>query len=289
MTTNMETDVLSIDDEVARIGDNGNGFYMVNVPKTIPRLKVKSACQMEVVVVPYKTTCSPRVAPGRMYFFRDYYRYHDLGPAGKDSYFDCAQTFNEKCPITDSLQAAGIKKRSQRMGMFNLFVLSVDGQPVDKLHILDLSYANFTKPLFEAANLKKKRRGQEHVGNFADPKAGSIIVFDWAEETMKTTGTKFFVGSAFDFIPHKGLDGQIAKLMADALDLDAALNKLPYDEAKARFIDCLPTKQATPPDTQKKEDAPARTRQTREVETAKAATPDVEAVPSDAPFDAGWE
>jgi hypothetical protein len=282
-----EHDVLSIDDEVARIGDGGDGFYMVNTPKTIPRMKIKSACQMEAVIIPYKTTCSPRVAPGKMYFFRDYYRYHKLGPSGKDSYFDCAQTFNERCPITDAFTAVGDRRRAQRMGLANLLVLTVDGQPVDKLHILDVSYANFFKPLFEAANSKKKRRGQEHAGNFADPKAGSIIQFDWSEEVMKTTGIKFFVGSAFDFVKHEGLSGQVAAMMAQAVDLDAALNKLPYDEAKARFIDCVPLAET------QEESAPARERtapaRTAESVNAAATQAVAAATNADAPFDAGWE
>ena len=267
-----EQDVLSIDDEVARIGDGSPGFYLVNVPKGIPRLKIAKACQMELVVLPYKTTCSPRVAPGKLYFFRDYYRHRNLGPAGKDSYFDCAQTFGEKCPIGDALAAAGVKKKAQRMGLMNVLVLSIDGEAVNKQHILDFSYANFAEKLFEAANQKKKRRGQEHAGVFADPKAGSIVQFDWVEGSFD--GSKFYKADVFDFTPHKGLDGEVAKAMANCVDLDAALNKLPYAEAKARFIDCVPVggdQQAAPP----KQDVPP--------ETDKAATD------PDAPFDAGWE
>lgn len=288
MTTQLETDVLSIDDEVARIGDTGPGFYMINIPKSVPRLKIAKACQMEVVVLPYKTTCSPRVAPGKLYFFRDYFRHRNLGPASKDSYFDCAQTFNEKCPIGDALAAAGIKKRAQRMGLMNLYVLTVDGQDVNKNFVLDFSYANFAEQLFEAANQKKKRRGQEHAGVFADPKMGSIIQFDWSEGSYD--GSKFYKAGTFDFVPHKGLKGEVAKAMASAVDLDAALNKLPYDEAKARFIDCVPV-----PQNQTKEDAPARSSRSAAVDRAAKETGNVMpivddvAVPSDAPFDAGWE
>jgi hypothetical protein len=285
MTTQLETDALSIDDEVARIGDTGPGFYMINIPKSVPRLKITKACQMEVVILPYKTTCSPRRAPGQLYYFRDYFRHRNLGPAGKDSYFDCAQTFNEKCPIGDALAAAGIKKRAQRMGLMNLLVLTIDGVEVNKAHVLDFSYANFAEQLFEAANQKKKRRGQEHAGFFADPKAGSIIQFDWSEGSYD--GSKFYKAGTFDFVPHKGLDGEVAKAMASAVDLDAALNKLPYDEAKARFIDCVPV-----PQNQTKEDAqarPSRTRQQPEAQTPSGEVEVVNAVPADAPFDAGWE
>lgn len=287
MTTAMEQDVLSIDGEVARIGGGGSGFYLVNAPKTAPKLKITKACTMEAVVIPYKTTCSPRVAPGKMYFFRDYYRHFDLGPAGKDSYFDCTQTFGEKCPINDALAAAGVKKRAQRMGLFNLYVLSIDGVPLNELRIADHSYANFAERLFEAANQKKKRRGQEFAGNFADPRAGSIITFDWVEDTMKTTGTKFYIGATFDFVKHDGLDGEVAKMMTQAVDLDAALNKLPYDEAKARFIDCIPVA-ATAPATK-----PAQTRTREAASSTQGTTKETQevasVVDSGEPFDAGWE
>ena len=280
-----ETDVLSIDDEVARIGDGGPGFYLVTVPKTVPWLKIDKACQMELVVLPYKTTCSPRVAPGKMYFFRDYFRHRNLGPAGKDSYFDCAQTFGEKCPIGDAMAASGIKKRAQRMGLMNVLVLSIDGIDVNKQYILDFSYANFAEQLFEAANQKKKRRGQEHAGVFADPKAGSIVQFAWAEGSYE--GSKFYKAGVFDFSKHNGLDGDVAKAMVNAVDLDAALNKLPYDEAKARFIDCVPVART---ETKPKEDAPPRTRRPdKEASESDAVTDKSAAVDSGAPFDAGWE
>jgi hypothetical protein len=276
MSTQIDDDVLSVDGEVARIeGGSSSFYYCVNTPKSHPRLKIEKECQMEMIIFPYRTTKSPRTQPGKLYYFRDYFKYNGLGPSQKDSYFDMAQTFGEPCSIADAYQGMGTKPRSQRMGLFNVFVLSIDDVPVNKPYVLDFSYANFAEKLFTASNTKKKRKGQEHAGFFADAKLGSILTFTWKEETMKTNGRKFFVASEFDFSPHNGLDGIVAQNVAQAIDLDAALNKLSYEDAKAKFVDCVA--------------APAATRPAANTGSVSAPPPaDADVPADDEPFDASW-
>lgn len=270
-----DDDVLTIEGEVGRM-QSANNYYMIDLPKGTKRFKVEKECQMELVIVPYRTTCSPHVAPGKLYYTRDYYRFRGLGPSQKDSYFDSALSFGEKCAITEALAGAGLKTKSQRMTLMNVFVLSVNGVDVNELQLMDYSYVNFTEKLFVAANTKKIRRGQEFVNTFPCHKNGSIITCAWHEKMMGKN--KFFVAGEFDFVKHDGLDGKVATLMTAALDLDTMFNKLPYDEARRRFIDCVPSPpsgEGTKPANTSKDAAPPKT----ETKPAPA---------DDAPLDEGW-
>ena len=94
---------------------------------------------------------------------------------------------------------------------------------------------------------------------------------------------KYFVAGEFDFVKHEGLDGKIATLMTAALDLDTLFNKLTYDEAKRRFIDCVPTVpsgEGTTPANTSKDAAP--TNKSEPKAESKPAPAD------DAPLDEGW-
>ena len=235
---------------------------------------------MELVIVPYRTTCSPHVAPGKLYYTRDYYRFRGLGPTQKASYFDSALSFGEKCAITEALASAGLKNKSQRMTLMNVYVLTVNGQPVNELQLMDYSYVNFTEKLFIAANTKKNRRGQEFINAFPCHKNGSVITCAWHEKMMGAN--KFFVAGEFDFAKHEGLDGKMVELMQGSLDLDALFNKLSYDEARRRFIDCVPSGDSSKPtkSADAGKDAPPPKTESK---------PDAKPAPADdAPLDEGW-
>lgn len=257
--------MLSIDDELNRMG-GGSGYYLVKKPKDVEVIKIKTACTMSVVVVPYVTSCSPVREPGQLYFTRDYYAYRNLGVEGKDRYFDCVRTFREKCPIGDYIRANNIPNmKSQRLGLMNLYVIERDGQPVNKLMLMDFSYANFTEQLITVAANKAKFPKYAFTKVFMDPKKGSVI--DIAFEEGSYQGRSFYKATSFDFTPHNGFDGKMPELIKQAVDLDAALNKLSYEEAAEKFL--IGAAPAAPP--AKEPEAPAKGGDPDLVEAAKAA------------------
>jgi len=257
--------MLSIDDELNRM-NGGSGFYLIKKPKEVEVIKIKTACTMSVVVVPYVTSCSPYRDPGQLYFTRDYYQYRNLGIEGKDRYFDCVKTFKEKCPIGDYIRANNIPKmKSQQMCLMNLYVIERDGQPVNKMMLLDFSHYNFATPLITVANNKAKFPKYAYTRSFMDPKKGSVI--DIAFEEGSFDGGKFYKATSFDFTPHNGFDGKMPELIKQAVDLDAALNKLSYEEAAEKFL--IGAAPAAPPAD--KPEAPAKGGDPDLVEAAKAA------------------
>jgi hypothetical protein len=216
------------------------------------RFKVDKAMTVQAVIVPYITTNSPYRDPGKPFFTRDYYVYRGLGPDQKQAYFDCAATFNEPCPVGDFYREQKFKKKSQRKALFNLFVTNVDGVDLNELVVLDHSYHNFAAVLGEAKAGMMKRKGREWLAQFFHPVNGALITWDFVEDSYE--GSKFYKATNFEFEKHNGLDGKIASLVPQAADLDAALNKLDYDDAKRRFIQGLPVagaKQEAPKDEAK--------------------------------------
>ena len=273
-----EFDDLNLEGELSRMG-GGQSYYPVDIPKD-KRWKVDKAGLVQLVIVPYVTTNSPRTEPGKLYYTRDCYLHRDLGPDRKNRYFDCVQTFGERCPIGDYLQAHNIKKRAQRLGMFNVFVITYDDTPVEKMLVLDHSYRNFTEELMKAAVNKAKRPNQQHAKAFMHPTEGSIITFNW--EAASFEGKTFYKATSFDFDKHggsitlsSGKTVKVSDLVKEAVDLDACLKKLPYEEAKSKFIDCSPMAQAGP--------SKAVTAAKEEVLAAVAESDD------SAPFDADWD
>jgi hypothetical protein len=243
LTQMSEFDDLNLEGELSRMG-GGQGYYPVDIPKD-RRWKVDKAGLVQLVIVPYVTTNSPRTEPGKLYYTRDVFLHRDLGPDRRNRYFDCVQTFGERCPIGDYFQANNIKKRAQRLGMFNVFVITYDETPIEKLLVLDHSYRNFTEELMKAAVNKAKRPNQQHTKAFMHPTEGSIVTFEW--EAASFEGKTFYKATSFDFDKHGGVitlsSGKTLKvsdLIKDCIDLDAVLKKLPYDEAKSKFIDCSP-------------------------------------------------
>jgi hypothetical protein len=256
-------------------------YYMVNLPSGFDKLKVDRSMIVRAVIIPYVTTDSPYTKPGKLWFSRDYYRHRGLGPEQKGSYFDCVKTFgDERCPIGDAMLEAGVSKKAQRMALFNLFVLSIDKEKVEKLMLLDFSFANFAEVLGTTSKEMFEMDGDAHLQHPYHPTKGAVISWKFTEETFK--GAKFYKASTFQFKPHNGLDGKIEELIPKALDLDAALNKLSYEEARKRFITGMPPivkKDAESQKSSKAESAKAD----KAVEEAVAAAKDESA------FDAGWE
>jgi hypothetical protein len=116
------------------------------------------------------------------------------------------------------------------------------------------------------------------------PDKGSYVTWSWKQDSMPG-GTKFYVAADFDFSPHNGFDGKMPELIAGAVDLDKALNKLPYDEAKARFIDGFVAAPAAPAADPAAKSTPKPNAPVADAAVAAA----VEKAKDDAPFDAGWE
>jgi hypothetical protein len=260
-------------------------YYMINLPNGFEKLKVDKSMIVRAVIVPYVTTASPYTKPGKLWFSRDYYRHRGLGPEQKGSYFDCVKTFgDDKCPIGDAMHEAGVSKKSQRMALFNLFVLQIDKEKVEKLMLLDFSFANFAEVLGTTSKEMFEMDGDSHLQHPYHPTKGAIISWKFTEETFK--GAKFYKASTFQFKPHNGLDGKIEELIPKALDLDAALNKLSYEEAKKRFISGMP------PIAKKGEGESTTETKTSKAESAKAdkAVEEAKALATDeSAFDSGWE
>jgi len=219
-------------------GRGANDYYMIDLPKDAKRLKVDKAMTIQAVIVPYITSTSPYREAGKPFFTRDYYVYRGLGPDQKQSYFDCVATFNEPCPVGDFYREHKFKKKAQRKALFNLYVLSIDGVDVNEMRVLDHSYFNFAAILGEAKAGMMKRKGREWLAQFTHPKEGALLTWDFVEGTYE--GSKFYKAANFEFEKHNGLDGKILEMVSQAVDLDAALNKLSYDDAKAKFISGIP-------------------------------------------------
>lgn len=279
----------------------GKQYYRcVQLPQGMELLKVKQAVTVSAIVIPYRTTKSPYTEPGKPWFMRDYYRYGGLGPDQKDYYFDMARTFNEKCPIGDAYREQNVRKNSQRMALFNLFVLTIDGQNVNKHMIIDFSFANFAQQLGNAKSAMAKR-GKVHAERFMHPTQGAIITWDWLEKSFD--GSKYFVANAFDFEPHNGLNGKVAELVNSAVDLDAALSPLSYEDAKTKFIygspvasiaasrESAPATRPSPASGQPASNsAPASKPASGQPAADASAVAAAQALATDdSPFDAGWE
>lgn len=219
-------------------GRGANDYYMIDLPKDAKRLKVDKAMTVQAVIVPYITSCSPYRDAGKPFFTRDYYMFRGLGPDQKQSYFDCAATFNEPCPVGDFYREQKFKKKSQRKALFNLFVLSIDGVDLNEMRVLDHSYHNFAAVLGEAKAGMMKRKGREWLAAFTHPQNGALLTWDFVEDSYD--GSKYYKAANFEFEKHNGLDGKVMELVAQAVDLDKALNKLSYDDAKAKFIHGFP-------------------------------------------------
>jgi hypothetical protein len=233
-------------------GRSANDYYMIDLPKGMKRFKVDKAMTVQAVIVPYITTNSPYRDPGKPFFTRDYYMFRGLGPDQKQSYFDCAATFNEPCPVGDYFREQKFKKKAQRKALFNLYILNIDGVDVNELRVLDHSYFNFAAVLGEAKAGMMKRKGREWLNYFYHPVNGASITWDFKEEMYD--GSKFYKAANFEFEKHNGLDGKVSELVSQAADLDACLNKLDYDDAKRRFIQGIPvggSKQEAPKDEAK--------------------------------------
>ena len=267
-------------------GRNAADYYMIDLPKNTKRLKVDRAMLIRAIVVPYITTNSPYKEPGKPHFARDYYVFRGLGPDRKQTYFDCMATFNERCPIGDFYRENKFKKKPQRKALFNLYVLDIDGKEVNELMVLDHSYFNFAEVLDTARVGMMKRPGREWLSMFTHPVNGAILTWDFLEETYE--GVKFYKAANFEFEKHNGLDGKIKQLVSQAVDLDKALNKLDYDDAKRRFIDGIgsaPAKTEAP----KTESKPADTATKPNAESEKVAQATAAATSKDAfDADADW-
>lgn len=213
----------------------GNYFRPLRIPEGVEIYRPDAEGDVSLIVVPYKVTNSPRreVKAGDLAICRDYYIYRGLGPSGKDSYFDSVRTFREKCAIGEALARysgpADRKPRAQRKCLFNVYI-----PDEKKLAVLDFSYANFAGRLLEAVDKLSSRKGKEWVQYFADPEEGALITFSWKKETMPSSGTTYYVATAFDFERHGGIP---AKLIDSSVDLDNCFNKLSYDEVRAQFLD----------------------------------------------------
>lgn len=272
---------MSVDDIPETPRGNSSRYFMIDIGQGNERYKVDRECDVTAVVVPYVTSCHPTKKPGELHYFRDYFRYRNLGADKKQFYFDCMQSFGERCPITDAMKAVGAKVKSQRMALMNIYVVSIDKVPVNKMFVMDHSFATFLQELRTAAMDKSDRIGQENVKFFMDPNKGSYVQWKWKKDTMPG-GNAFFKASTFDFAPHNGLNGLLKDLITQAVDLDKSLRKLSYDEAKARFIDGM----AMGPDDTSEPAKPAQEKAKPSddaVAKAQAAATDPSA------FDANWE
>lgn len=275
-------------------------YYMLNLPKEVERIKIDRPMTITAVIVPYVSTASPYTAPGRLWFSRDYYQYKGLGPDKKSRCFDNIRTFGDtRCAIADAMAGleGGLRRKSQRMALFNMYVVEIDDTEVNKLMLLDFSFANFAEVFNTERTNLSKRRGMEFVKDYLHYEKGCYITWTFTEHTFEKA--KFYKAQTFTFAPHGGMGGKIKQLIPNAVDLDAALNRLSYEEVKARFVDCFVPEQNTttqeeapiiesaPTAASVVESKPVST-QTVDVssETLKAAKA---AATSDAPFDdEGW-
>lgn len=281
---------MSYEDDFEGNGDffekkGSNFYYMINLPAEFKKLKLDREGILKAVIVPYVTTQSPYTKPGKLWYARDYYRFSGLGPKQEDMYFDCIKTFgDEKCPIGDALVANGVKKSAQRLGLFNMYVLSYCGQELNELMLIDHSFANLAEVIGATAKDMFQMDQEEHLDKFYHPTKGSVLTIKLTEGTFK--GNKYRYASTISFKPHKGLDGKIEELIPKALDLDAALNKLSYEEARKRFISGMP------PIAKKGEGESTAETKTSKAESAKAdkAVEEAKALATDeSAFDSGWE
>jgi hypothetical protein len=267
----------------------GNDFYyMIDLPAEFKKLKLEKEGVLKAVIVPYVSTQSPYRESGKLWFFRDYYAHNGLGPTQKDRYFDCVKTFgDDKCPIGDALASMGVKKKAQRLGLVNMFVLSYAGQEINELMLVDHSFSNFLEVIHKAAQDMYEMEQEPYIKKYMHHTEGAVLSIKLSEDSFEKS--KYRYASAVTFKPHKGLDGKIEELIPKALDLDTALNKLSYEDAYKRFIS------GKPPVTKKAEGetaaAKTETKSTK-AESAKADKAVEEAVAAakdESAFDAGWE
>lgn len=227
--------------------EKGKGSRCISVPKGVEFYKPKQDGEtIRIVFLPYETTQSRIVAPGDLYFITDYWQWNGLGENQKGSCIDVDRTYGKKCPIRNALQnfsgAEKDKPRSQHKVLANLWF-----PDTGEVKLIDYSYMTFWEPLYKDIKLSLKKdeeraaKGQKPkfpgLDAFFDPAGPQVIEITFEEDSFG--GSKFYKAVKFDYEPYENEDTNNAipeEILAKALDLDAALNPMSYDEMVAKFI-----------------------------------------------------
>ena len=245
---------------------HGGGGYSINLPEGTAFFK-NDGKKVEFDVIPYTVSDrrNPDVIAGRlkvgdMTDARMYWQHSDIGSDQKP--YICLKTVGQRCPICEAHAAMAknpkadskdVKALKSKMRMLYNVIDAADSS--GKVMVWDVSYYMFTK------QLENEQREVEEYYGYADPDAGYTLRIRFEEKLLPGSSKPFYKADRIDFDKRKALSD--ADLKA-AVDLDAALKILTYEQLDAVFlgVDGEPAGEAEP--TPAADPAPRSTRGARE-------------------------
>jgi hypothetical protein len=221
----------------------------------------------KIRIVPYDVTISKhpnKIAIGNAWHDRQFAIHYNVG--AEDKSYICPKTVGQRCPICEyRLKLAksqnpdeAVLKALKPKDRVLYNVINMDDLDAG-LMLWEISFHNFTKKLNEEIS-----EGDDDYDYFAIPdESGKVLVVRFAEKTLlKNT---FLEASRIDF---KNPEEAIADdILEAALDLDAILKVLPYNELEAIFLE-IPSEE-TAENTQQPEAEPQKEERKRTPRTPK--------------------
>lgn len=209
------------------------------LPEGVEVWKPKEKGTHAIVILPYKTTDSPYVPKGELFWMRDYYKWTNLPVQGH--YINNRLTFKERnCAIEDEIRGVEFdekhKPRCQRLCLMNVWF-----PDTDEVKLMDFSFANFAKPFISAYKYELEDPDNEYLKAFCDPAGPAMIRVGFVEDSVGKT--KFYPAQHFKFKPYKAKDGSVAipqEILAKVVDLDALLDRKTYETIQAEFNGATP-------------------------------------------------
>jgi len=233
--------------------------------------------KMSLDIIPYVVSIENHpegLSKGDLWYQRTVWVHYAVG-AEEKSYLCPLKTVKKRCPICEHRAEAmkqdkpdeellkALKPREREL--FNVF----DQDEPDKgVQLWDVSYHLFGKHLEEEI-----REGKPEYAGFSEPEDGFTLKIRATEEVMG--GNKFMEATRIDFEERASIEPE---LLAKALDLDAILKILPYEELERIFLELESSESAQDKGTEDREadlaDRPREQRSSsRKEEPAKSSLP----------------
>lgn len=234
--------------ENARQG--GRGPSILNLPEGVSLFYPEKEGEYYFDFLPYEVSIKghpDNVPPGTIWYKREITVHKRVGPNFVS--LVCPMVVGKPCPIHEDIprlqerfernakegklskeQEKTLKDmQGKRTMLLNMF--DPKDKEGSKRAVFAFGSGKFWK--FKAGGLQKEiDQGPKGVASFWDVFNGYTLKVRFSEETMGA-GIKYLMASRFDFI--KRDDMKEEKVLAKSIDLDKAINILPYDEIKSIY------------------------------------------------------
>ena len=221
---------------------SGYSTTCLKIPEGVSFFEAKPG-MYTVDIVPYTVNRgkndaggNPFAERGELHWERTYYRYRQVGPAGKP-YIATGKTFNKPDPIQDYISQEARKADSDAAALKKLnpqerqiFLLSHHEDLAKGLKIWDCAFNNFGKLLDQRIQTSPESFGWDRF--YFPEQDGMSLRLTIIEDSF--AGTKFSNVKAIDFVPRSGpLPDSIVN---HGYQLDDFLIELPYENLKKIFF-----------------------------------------------------